>query len=267
MELGSTRDRRLTNRTFASDRVPGRPWHPPALAFGLPLELTVPGVGSLEAEDVRWRPSYRIIASEWAGESLFDRLVGEEESDDVRAIADLTNPQTLAEMGEVELVPSGDQHFGPGSGLIMAAFTWPRMPSRFSDGSRGTYYAAREEETAVRETVHHDEIFLAGSGDVVVEKTVIEAELDATLVDVRTGRPAPPGLDHRTDYSAGQAFGGDVRRLGGDGILYHSVRHRAPDVGPLGECAAVFRPSVLRDAVAARTMEYHWDGSRITLAR
>src|SRR5215213_9780483 len=98
--------REKADRTIASDRVRGKPWHPPALALGLPLELTVPGVGSLEAEDVRWRPSYRIIASEWAGENLLDRLVDADELDEVRAIADLTNPHTLADMGEVELVPS-----------------------------------------------------------------------------------------------------------------------------------------------------------------
>ena len=245
--------------------MPGRPWSPPALAgpLGLPLEVGFAGGGSLEAEDVSWKPSYRIIASEFAGENLFDQLIDDEELEDVRAIADLTNPGALAEMGQIELVPPEDRIYGPGAGLIMSAFTWPGLPSRFSDGTRGTYYAAREEETAIRETGYHDEAFLRGAGAVRIEKTLIEAELTGTLVDVRSGRPLSEGLDHPTDYAPGQALGQLVRRLGGDGILYHSVRHRAPDGSPLGECAAVFRPVVLRDARTARIIQYHWDGERI----
>lgn len=249
--------------------MPGKPWYPPALAsaLGLPLEVGRAGGGSLEAEDISWTPSYRIISSEFAGENLFDQLVDDEGLEDARAIADLTNPRARAGLGEIELVPPEDRIYGNGAGLIMAAFTWPGEPSRFSDGSRGTYYAAREEVTAIRETVYHDEIFLRGAAPVVLEKTLIEADLSATLVDVRSGRPMSAGLDHSTDYAPGEALGALVRKLGGDGILYHSVRHRAADGSPLGECAAVFRPPVLSGAVAARTMEYHWDGERIARVR
>ena len=56
---------------------------------------------------------------------------------------------------------------------------------------------------------------------------------------------------------------GDVT-WGGDGILYESVRHRAPSGQSLGECAAVFRPPVLRHAQLSRTIEYHWDGRQIS---
>jgi hypothetical protein len=170
-------------------------------------------------------------------------------------------------MGHIELVAPADRIYGPGAGLIMAAFAYPGRPSRFSDCTPGTYYAARHQETALRETIHHDEAFLRGSGPVVLETAVMEADVAGPLVDVRAGRPAPAGLDHPTDYGAGQAFGGIVRQLGGDGIVYHSVRHRASDGSPLGECAAVFRPPVLRNAVAVRTLENHWDGQRIRQVR
>lgn len=257
--------------------MPGTPWYPPSLAvtYGgtaqgaarLPLTLSVDGVGTIEAESVAWAPSYRVIASEYAGENLFDRLADDDDLEDLRAIADLTNPHALDEMGAVELVRPDDRIYGPGAGLVMAAFAWPGKPSRFSDGTRGTYYAAREEETAVAETVHHDEAFLHGSGPVVVDKTLVEADLVGALVDARTGRPAPPGLDHPTAYGAGQAFGRVVRSLDGDGILYHSVRHRGPAGEPLGGCAAVFRPAVLRNAVVARALEYHWNGRQIARVR
>lgn len=246
-----------------------RPWIPPSLAIGGaggPLTLSVGDLGKLEAAETRWRPSFRIIASEYAGTNLFDRIADASEVDDLRAIADLTNPHALSELGQIELVPPGDRIYGAGAGLIMASFAWPGRPSRFSDGRRGTYYAARSEATSIRETVYHDEAFLRGSGPVVLEKTLIEADLSATLVDVRAARPAPSGLDHPSDYAAGQAFGAVIRQLGGDGILYHSVRHRARTGRALGECAAIFRPPVLNNAVAARTIEYRWDGTRIEVA-
>src|SRR5688500_10449690 len=186
--------------------MPGTPWIPPALAAvgGAPISVAVAG-GALQAERIAWSPSSRIIASEYAGENLFDRLVDDEDLEDLRAIADLTNPHALAEMGAIELVRPEDRIYGPGAGLIMAAFAWPGRPSRFSDGERGTYYAALGEATAVAETVYHDEVFLAGAGPVVLDKTLIEADLAGTLVDVRRGRPAPPDVYDPTDYTAGQA--------------------------------------------------------------
>ncbi len=229
----------------------------------MPVALTIPGSGDLLADTVRWQPSYRVIASEYAGENLFDRFPNADEFEDYRAIADLTSPHALHEMGAIALVADEDRIWGPGSGLIMAAFAWPGRPSRFSDGTRGTYYAASTEETAISETRYHDTRMLAGSGPVVLEKTMIEAELTGTLVDVRTGCPAPRGLDHLTDYSAGQSFGRVVRSCRGDGIVYHSVRHRNDSGAPLGDCAAVLRPPVLRNAVASRNIEYHWDGQQI----
>jgi hypothetical protein len=244
------------------------PWLPPALSAAagigaIPVALTLPGLGDVLADDVAWRPSYRVIASEFAGENLYDRFPNAEEFEDYQTIADLTNPHILRETGALHLVPPSDRIYGAGSGLIMAAFTWPARPSRFSDGTRGTYYAAAAKDTAICETRYHDTRMLAGAGPLVVEKTLIEADVSGRVVDVRAGCPAPPGLDHPTDYTAGQSFGRIVRDLDGDGIVYHSVRHRSATGNPLGECVAVFRPPVLRHAVAARSIEYRWDGQRI----
>ena len=58
-----------------------------------------------------------------------------------------------------------------------------------------------------------------------------------------------------------------MRRLEGDGIVYDSVRDRDADGHPAGESAAVFRGPVLRNAVAARQLEYHWDGGQIARVR
>jgi hypothetical protein len=56
-------------------------------------------------------------------------------------------------------------------------------------------------------------------------------------------------------------------KLRGDGIVYDSVRHHDSAGNPLGECAAVLRPPVLRHAQVTRTVHYHWDGARIAEIR
>lgn len=238
------------------------PWRPPALTTlgGTPVTLGLNG-GELQEAIVVWEPSYRVIASEYAGENLFDRIADADELEDLRAIADLTSGHALQEMGQIDLVRPEDRIYGTGAGLIMAAFAWPGKPSRFSDGKRGTYYAASTPETAIEETRYHDEQFLSGSGPVVLDKTLIHADLHASLVDVRSGCPCPSDVYHDTDYTAGQALGRIVRHLDGYGIVYDSVRH------PGGECTAVFRPPALRNGYAAQTLEYHWDGTHIVRVR
>ena len=61
------------------------PWLPPAVSAAagtgaFPVALTMPGVGDVLADDVVWHPSYRIIASEYAGENLYDRFPNAEEA-------------------------------------------------------------------------------------------------------------------------------------------------------------------------------------------
>ena len=244
-----------------------RPWQPPGLrqlaALGVLLDTRD---GPLEEDRVTWSPSHRVIASEYVGVNLFDRLTSElawprvdDEARALREIADLTNSHVLHEAGRIEMVRPEDRVYGPGSSLIMASFAFPGRPSRFSDGSSGgTYYAARHLETAIAETRYHEARALRGSGPCVTEKTVIHAELDGTLVDIRAGRARPAGVYDPDDYRAGQMFGALVRELGGYGIVYDSVRHST------GECAGIFRPSVLRGARAVQTLSYHWDGTRVT---
>ncbi len=84
---------------------------------------------------------------------------------------------------------------------------------------------------------------------------------------MRAGWPAPAALYDPSDYSAGQTFGDLIRKLFGDGIVYDSVRHRDSAGNPLGECAAVFRPPVLRHAQVTGTVESHWHGGRIAEIR
>jgi hypothetical protein len=241
------------------------PWRPPGLAAHGALHVALAtDTGPLVEERVVWEPSFRVIASEYAGENLFDRLTSntgyrklQDDIDALRELADLTNTYIQHEAGRFDLVRPEDRIYGRGAGLIMAAFAFPGRTSRFSDGSAGVYYAANRLETAIVETRYHDEIALGGSGAVVLEKTVIEADLDATLLDLRRGCAVPRGVYDSRDYGAGQSLGALVRSMDGQGIVFDSVR----DVE--GQCAAIFRPPVLRNARAVQTLLFHWDGARI----
>jgi hypothetical protein len=248
--------------------TPG-PWRPPGLSQLAALQIQLDVNGSALQECVEtWTPCYRIVASEYAGENLFDRITDDlgyieqaKEAEALREIADLTSAHVLAEMGRIELVLPQDRVYGPGAGLIMAAFAYPGAASRFSDGSAGTYYAGQSVDTAVAETRYHADHYLRGSGPCVTEKTIIEAELDGTFLDVRRPRPAPAGIYDPVDYRAGQALGAVVRQMLGFGVLYDSVRD------PGAACVAVTRPPVLRQATAVQTLQYVWDGSKVTDVR
>src|SRR5207253_2282853 len=114
------------------------PWRPPGIAgfAGFPLDLSLHGSGTLEEDRFQWDPCLRVNASEYAGENLFDQLTAglthfeaEEELEALRQVADLTNPYVQHQVGAIELVPVSDRIYGPGSGLIMQAFTFPGKAS------------------------------------------------------------------------------------------------------------------------------------------
>lgn len=242
------------------------PWTPGpsggALAT-LGLTLSLPSGETLLASTVEWRPARRVIASEYASENLFDRLALDVPSDALREIADLTNPAALHARQALSLVAPEDRIAGEGSALIMSAFVFPAMPSRFGDGTQGTFYAARDDATAVAETRHHRERVLreCGAGPLELDLVMLHVDVAGELVDVRRGRPSPDGIYDPADYSAGQRFGAGVRSLGGDGIVFDSVRRRG------GECVAVFRPPALSRCRPVRTLVYRWDGGRIADVR
>lgn len=222
----------------------------------------------LQAAPVAWTPVARVIAAEYAAATVYDTLpptggAAPAGAELLAAIADFSNPVVQARYGHLDLVPPRDWVAGPGRGLVMTAFTFPGRPSRFTDGSRGVFYAGLEEATAVAEVTYHlTRHFRANAwGDHVTEHVLLHAALDAELLDVRPPAPAPPGLLHPTDYAAGQTFGALLRAEEADGILYPSVRAAG------GRCAAVFRPPVLADCAPRRRLRFHWSSASDRIVR
>ena len=139
----------------------------------------------------------------------------------------------------MSLVPPEERLFGPGSGPIMAAFTHPNpLGSRFSDGSYGVFYAARDKATAVAETRYHQAKFLhaTGEGPIQLQMRVYHVDASGELHDLRPLTSLRPELYDPDSYSASQAFGRELRAADSVGLVYKSVRHDG------GECAAVFKP-------------------------
>lgn len=209
----------------------------------------------------RWKPSYRLIPSRYPTVGLYDAIADPADLDVIYAIEGLTNPRIRDELGELHLVPPAERLVGPGSSVVMAAFTHLNPDgSRFSDGSYGVYYAARSRDTALAEVGHHRAIFLARTAEpaIDIDLRLIEADVDAPLHDLRGLRESEPAVYDPDHYAAAQGLGRKLRELGSHGVQYYSVRHAG------GLCVGILRPRALRNVRAAAHIALHWDGQAIT---
>jgi RES domain-containing protein len=211
---------------------------------------------------VRWREAHRIIASRYPPIQLFERLTEDPGEWELLAeVESLTNPRIRDEIGEIRLVPVEERVSGPGASWVMASFTHvsPRG-SRFSDGSYGVYYTARELMTAIAETVHHMGRFYAATADPphAEDMRVLTGRIDAELHDLRGDEARfAPFLDP-DDYTMSRALGRRLRAGGSHGVVYPSVRRAG------GQCVGAFRPKAVGIPVQGRHLQYHWDGARIS---
>lgn len=210
---------------------------------------------------VHWPSCFRLIPSRFPPVQLFERVADPEDLEAVFAIEALTNERIRDEVGELQLVAPEDRVTGSGAGYLMAAFTHPSpVGGRFTDGTYGAYYAARDLQTAVSETVYHRERFLRATaeGPMEVDMRVLRARLEAELHDVRGLAAEAPGIYHPDDYSASQRLGRRLRELRSWGVAYDSVRRAG------GECVAIFRPRALSRCTQTQHLAYVWDGDRIS---
>lgn len=209
---------------------------------------------------VSFEPSFRLVSSRFPPRGLFDRVADPNDLEDTIAVESLTNDRLRNEVGDISLVPPAERRAGPGTTPIMAAFTHPNPNgSRFSDGSFGVYYAARDLGTAIRETVYHRERWLADSAQppITLEMRLYLADVNGRFDDLRGNTGALPLLDPDS-YVASRRYGVQQRQAGSHGVVYPSVRNRG------GQCAAVFRTAPLGPARQGGHYGYLWDGHRIT---
>jgi hypothetical protein len=214
----------------------------------------------IPSTDLRWPKSVRIVPTRFPPIDIFERIAPAADWEALIELESLTNPRLLDEVGAISLVPAADRVVGPGASYVMAPFTHLAPEGgRFTTAEFGGYYTARELETAVAETRHHRERFLTATREAPIEidMRVLEAELDAHLVDLRGLKQRHTALYDPDDYTASQAFARALHARGGDGVVYDSVRREG------GQCAVAYRPRLVRRCREVRTLTYRWTGERI----
>jgi hypothetical protein len=200
---------------------------------------------------------YRIIPSVYPTINFFEDLVDSQEMEILWEIESLTNERLRQETGDIFLVPMEDRVSGPGSSVVMAAFTHIGKPSRFSDGTYGIYYASLTQETAIHETVYHRERFFSATKENPCEITMrmYEAKILKPLHDVRVKKYQR--YHHPDEYADSQKFGKKLRAIQSWGLIYNSVR----DVS--GQCIALLRPPATSMPIQKTHLRYVWDGNKI----
>jgi len=207
--------------------------------------------------DLKNQKQYRIIPSVYPPINFFEDIVDPDEMEILYEIESYTNDRLREEAGDIFQVAAQDRVCGPGSSIVMAAFTHIHYPSRFTDGSYGVYYAGLTIETAVRETVYHRERFMRATRENPADLTmrVYEGKIVQSFHDIRDDEYS--SLHHPDDYSGSQAFGKRVRNNQAWGLIYNSVRHQS------GTCIAAFKPKAISIPMHHSHLKYHWDGEKI----
>lgn len=204
-------------------------------------------------------PQYRIVPSLFPPVSLFETLVSADELEILYAIESMTNDRLQAESGNLYLLPKEEWVTGPGASVVMAAFTHIGRASRFSAGGYGVYYAGRDVDTAIAETVFHSERRLRDTDEEPIELDMrcYVGTVGTALEDVRGRRFIHLQDPDLATWPVCQAFGSQRREAGAFGLLYRSARHKG------GECIAGFRPRAISLPVQGQHFRYRWNGERI----
>lgn len=207
--------------------------------------------------ELKLQKQFRIIPSVFPTINFFEDLVDKDEMEILWEIESLTNERIREEVGDIFMVPKEDRISGPGSSVVMAAFTHIGKPTRFSDGSFGIYYAAFSKETAIRETVFHREAFLRATQEEACELTMrlYEGKITKPLHDIRDS--SFQKYHNPNHYKVSQAFGSKARSVKSWGLVYNSVRHKG------GTCIAIFRPPAISIPKAVAHFRYVWNGEKI----
>jgi hypothetical protein len=225
------------------------------------VSLTPSADAPLPIRRLHWRNAVRIIPSVFPPIDLFERVAKPEHLDAVQAIESAFNPRLRDAVGDLSLVPPNERVVGPGAGYIMAAFTHVSSDgSRFSNGTYGVFYAARQEITAIAETRYHRERFMRATSEerAELDMRVLTVTVKAALHDLRGMRAIMPDVYRLGDYTSSQLLGGALRAGGSNGVVYDSVRQEG------GACAGVFRPRRLSACRETKHLRYIWDGRHIS---
>ncbi len=207
---------------------------------------------------IRWTRTNRLIPSRYPSAGILDRIAAPDDLDAIVELEAWTNDRVSAELGLLHMIPREEWVTGaPMASVVMAAFCHPRPGGgRFSHPGRGAWYAARDVETALAESIYHRtrELGEVASYETRMEMRLYHADFDAAFHDLRGRAKQFPGVYDRDSYVASQRVGTALLGEGANGVLFDSVRH------PGGECLACFRPSLIQKVRVGGHYEYVWEG-------
>lgn len=147
-----------------------------------------------------------------------------------------------------------------GQSHINAAFSYTRAEgNRFNDATRGAWYAAFDELTALAEVGYHHTRELERIG-VFQDSVVYQALLAGFLGDFHDLRDVEADVpclsqDPAVAYPAGQTLAIDLREQESRGIIYPSARRTD------GICLVAFHPHLVQNVRPAARWKLTWDGT------
>ncbi|MBO9579925.1 MAG: RES family NAD+ phosphorylase [Sphingobium sp.] len=214
---------------------------------------------------VQWTGARRIIRSAFPPIDLFEDIADPADWPLLMSAEQKTNPRLMETIGALDLVPPDRRVGGPGASYLMAPFTHasPDRPSRFTAGHFGVLYIADSFETALSETIHHHQIFMARTAEPpgwTSQFREIIIDVDVEAHDLRDESLYADAL-HPDDYSGSQLLAADLKAAGSDGLIYPSRRQAG------GECVALFYPDRAANPMQGRHLDYHWNGSSVDFYR
>jgi hypothetical protein len=206
--------------------------------------------------EIQWMRACRLVPSRYPTIGVFDRVASPQDLPELFELEGWTNDRLSNELGLLHTVPADEWIAGPMASVVMAAYCHPSAAgARFSDSTRGAWYACRDLETALAESAHRrtKELQEVGALDARMQMRLYHTDFEAAFHDVRGA-----GWDHvhdPDDHTPGQGLGRELFAAGSNGLVYRSVRHDA------GECVVSFRPKLVRNARPAGHFEYRWRGT------
>ena len=221
---------------------------------------------SIRISRVEWQSAVRIIRSVYPPIDLFEDIADPEDWPLLISAEQKTNPRLMETIGNIDLIPPARRVGGPGASYLMGPFTHVSTdrPSRFSRGTFGVLYVAREFQTALLETAHHHARFMAQTHEPAgwtSQFRQILLDIHGDLHDLRGGDPAYTGALDPAEYHEAQALGEQLHAAAAQGLVYPSVRN------PTGECVGLFYPDLASHLRQGAHFDYHWNGTRVDLFR
>ncbi|MCR9054495.1 MAG: RES family NAD+ phosphorylase [bacterium] len=219
----------------------------------------MPGVVKPRRRDLKGANQFRIIPSRFPPISIYEDLVEPDELEIAYALESMTNDRLQAEAGNLYLLDKKDWVTGPGASVVMAAFTHIGRESRFSDGSYGLYYAGLDEETAIAETVFHQERRLRETSEAAIEIDMrcYLGTVNLPLEDIRGPRFSTLQDSSLATWPACQRFAAERRADEANGLLYKSARNAG------GECISCFITPAVSLPTQSKHLRYCWNGTRV----